>query len=115
MARMLDVLDRIRDLETDLQHEVTAAQQRWHYKIETGRVRFEEAVQRRHKALKMSLAQFLRESSIPALLTAPMTATRRATSTSCRCCGNHSRNTPITNSGVRRRIFEDAKVQPVPK
>ena len=72
MARMLDVLDRIRDLETDLQHEVTAAQQRWHYKIETGRVRFEEAVHRRHKALKMSLAQFLRESSIPALLTAPM-------------------------------------------
>ena len=72
MARMLDVLDRIRDLETDLQHEVTAAQQRWHYKIETGRVRFEEAVQRRHKALKMSLAQFLRESSIPALLTVPI-------------------------------------------
>ena len=72
MARMLDVLDRIRDLETDLQHEVTAAQQRWHYKIDTGRIRFEEAVHRRHKALKMSLAQFLRESSIPALLTAPM-------------------------------------------
>jgi hypothetical protein len=72
MPRMLDVLDRIRDLETDLEHEVTAAQKRWHYRIETGRIRFEEAVHRRHKALKMSLAQFLRESSIPALLTAPV-------------------------------------------
>ena len=72
MARMLDVLDRLRDLETDLEHEVAAAQHRWHYKIETGRIRFEEAVHRRHKALKMSLAQFLRESSIPALLTAPI-------------------------------------------
>jgi hypothetical protein len=72
MPRMLDVLDRIRDLETDLEREVAAAQERWHYKIETGKIRFEEAVHRRHKALKMSLAQFLNESSIPCLLTAPM-------------------------------------------
>jgi hypothetical protein len=72
MSRMLDVLDRLRDLETDLEREVAAAQQRWHYKIDTGKIRFEEAVQRRNKALKTSLAQFLRESSIPSLLTAPV-------------------------------------------
>src|ERR1700681_4839044 len=72
MSRMLDVLDRLRDLETDLEREVAAAQQRWHYKIDTGKIRFEEAVQRRNKALKMSIAQFLRESSIPSMLTAPV-------------------------------------------
>jgi hypothetical protein len=72
MPRMLDVLDRIRDLETDLEREVAAAQQRWHYRIDAGRIRFEEAVHRQHKALKTSLAQFLRESSIPSLLTAPV-------------------------------------------
>src|SRR6202043_1400435 len=72
MPRMLDVLDRIRDLETDLEREVAAAQERWHYKIETGKIRFEEAVHRRHTAVKMSLAQFLREGSIFSLLTAPI-------------------------------------------
>jgi hypothetical protein len=72
MPRMLDVLDRIRELETDLEREVAAAQQRWHYSIEAGKVRFEEAMHRRHLALKMSVAQFLRESSIPFLLTAPV-------------------------------------------
>src|SRR5712691_2173121 len=70
MPRMLDVLDRIRALEVDLEQEVAAAQKRWHYKVEAGRIRFEEAAHRRNKALKTSLRQFLRESSIPFLLTA---------------------------------------------
>ncbi len=38
--------------------------------VHAGRIRFEEAVHRRHKALKTSVVQFLRESSIPFLLTA---------------------------------------------
>ena len=71
MPRMFDVLDRIRALEIDLEQEVAAAQKQWRYKVDAGRIRFEEAVHRRHKGLKTSLRQFLSESSIPFLLTAP--------------------------------------------
>src|SRR5436309_1557038 len=72
MTRMLDVLDRIRALETELEAEFAAAQKTWHYRVDAGRIRFEEAAHRRHKVLKTSVAQFLRESSIPFLLTAPV-------------------------------------------
>src|SRR3979409_1902442 len=72
MPRMFDVLDPIRQLETELEQEIAAAQKQWHYRIDAGRVRFEEAVHRRHKALKQSVAQFLRESSIPSVLTGPV-------------------------------------------
>jgi hypothetical protein len=40
--------------------------------IEAGRVRFEHEVRRAHRRLKQSIPRFLRESSIPNLLTAPM-------------------------------------------
>jgi hypothetical protein len=72
MARMLDVLDRIRDLETELEHEIAAAQKQWHYRIDRGRVRFEEAVHRRHKAMKTSIRRYLQESYLPSILTAPV-------------------------------------------
>jgi hypothetical protein len=72
MTRMLDVLDRIRALEAELEGEFAAAQKQWHFRVDAGRIRFEETVHRRHKALKMSVAQFLRESSIPCMLTAPV-------------------------------------------
>jgi hypothetical protein len=32
MPRMLDVLDRIRDLETELEHEIAERQKHWHYR-----------------------------------------------------------------------------------
>ena len=72
MARMLDVLDRIRDLEAELEQEIAASQKQWQYKVESGRVRFEEAVHRRHKALKTSIRRYLQESYIPSLLSAPI-------------------------------------------
>lgn len=34
MHRMVEVMDRIRELEADLEREVAAAQQRWHYRVE---------------------------------------------------------------------------------
>lgn len=72
MSRMLEILDRMRELETDLEHEVAAAQQRWHYTIEAGKLRFEAGVHRRHKLMKTSIARYLRESDIPSLLSAPL-------------------------------------------
>jgi hypothetical protein len=72
MARMLEILDRIRELEADLEREVAAAQERWQYKLETGKVRFEKEVRRRHRRMKTSIGRFLRESDLPSLLSAPI-------------------------------------------
>jgi hypothetical protein len=72
MARMLDVLDRIRDLETELESEIDAAQKQWQYRIESGRVWFEAGVHRRHKALKMSIRRYLQQSYIPSIVSAPI-------------------------------------------
>jgi hypothetical protein len=69
---MLEVLDRIRELETDLEHEVAAAQHQWHYRVESGRVRFEAKVRRRHLELKTSIRRYLRESYFPSVLSAPI-------------------------------------------
>lgn len=72
MSRMLDVLDRIRELETELEDEIISAQKRWQYTVEAGKVRFEDAVQRRHTQLKTTIRRFLRESSLPNLLISPI-------------------------------------------
>ena len=72
MTRMLEVLERMRELEADLEHEVEAAQQRWHYRFEAGKLRFEAEVHRRHQILKTSIARYLRESDVPSMLSAPL-------------------------------------------
>ena len=72
MSRMLEVLDQIRELEADLEREVAAAQKRWHYKVESGKVRFEAEVRRRHRQTKTSILRYLRESYLPSALSAPI-------------------------------------------
>jgi hypothetical protein len=72
MFQRLSVLDRIRELEIELEQEIAEAEKRWHYTVEAGRVRFEETVHRRHKELKTSIRRYLRESYLPTLLTAPI-------------------------------------------
>jgi hypothetical protein len=69
---MLEVLDRLRALESDLEREVQAAQERWHYRIESGKVRFETEMHRQHRRMRTSVRRFLRESYLPSLLTAPV-------------------------------------------
>jgi hypothetical protein len=72
MARMLEIMDRIRELEADLEREVAAAQERWHYRFEAGKVRFEKEVYRRHRQMKTSIARFLRESDLLSTFSAPI-------------------------------------------
>lgn len=72
MSRMIEVLDRFRELEADLEREVAAAQERWHYKVESGRVRFEAEVRKRHLLVKTSIHRYLRESYVPSVLSAPI-------------------------------------------
>jgi len=73
MASHLDeLLNGISRLERDVETELDRAGIQWRYHLEAGRVRFEREVRLAHRRLKQGLFRFLRESSIPNLLTAPV-------------------------------------------
>ena len=67
-----ELLERIVTLEKELEIELDRARSRWRYRIDAGRVRFERETRQAHQRLKKSIPRFLRESSIPNLLTAPL-------------------------------------------
>ena len=67
-----DLLNGIASLERDVERELDRARGQWRYRVEAGRVRFEREVRLAHRRLKQSVLRFLRESSIPNLLTAPV-------------------------------------------
>ncbi len=71
-SRIDDLLEHIARLERELEAEVDERRARWRYRIEAGRIRFEREVHLAHRRLKQSVPRFLRESSIPNLLTAPL-------------------------------------------
>ncbi len=71
-SRIDDLLEHIARLERELEAEVDERRARWRYRIEAGRIRFEREVRLAHRRLKQSVPRFLRESSIPNLLTAPL-------------------------------------------
>ena len=71
-SRIDDILERITTLERELEVEFAQAQARWRYRFDAGKVRFERDVAAAHARLRQTVPRFLRESSIPALLTAPV-------------------------------------------
>jgi hypothetical protein len=71
-SRIDDILAHIAALEHELEAEFARAQSRWRYRFDAGRVRFEHDVAAAHARLRQTVPRFLRESSIPALLTAPV-------------------------------------------
>lgn len=71
-SRIDDLLEHIATLERELEAELNRARAQWRYRIEAGRIRFEHDVRVAHHRLKQSIPRFLRESSIPNLLTAPL-------------------------------------------
>lgn len=73
MATRIDELfEHIARLERELEVELNRVRTRWRYRIESGRVRFEREVRVAHQRFKQSILRFLRESSVPNLLTAPL-------------------------------------------
>ena len=71
-SRIDELVDHIATLERELEAEVERRRDQWRYRIEAGRVRFAHEVHLAHRRLKQSIPRFLRESSIPNLLTAPL-------------------------------------------
>ena len=67
-----DLVRRIAELERELEGEFGRARERWRYRIEKGRVRFEHDARMAHRRLKQSIPKFIRESSPANLLTAPI-------------------------------------------
>ena len=71
-SRIDDLLERITQLEREVEIELDRARAEWRYRIEAGRVRFERDVRLAHDRLKQSIPAFIRESSPLNLLTAPI-------------------------------------------
>jgi len=71
-SRVDDLRDHIARLERALEMELMEARERWRYRIEAGRVRFEHDVHLAHERLKQSIPAFIRESDPVNLLTAPV-------------------------------------------
>lgn len=71
-SRVDDLLERIGTLERELEGELNRARADWRYRIEKGRVRFEQGARDAHRRFRQGLLRFLRESYIPSVLTAPV-------------------------------------------
>lgn len=71
-SRLDDLLAGMARLEREVESEVDSARSRWRYRLEEGRVRFEREVRVAHRRLKKTILGYLRESSIPNMLTAPV-------------------------------------------
>jgi hypothetical protein len=71
-SRIDDLLEHIARLEHELETELNGARDRWRYRLDAGRVRFEREARLAHRRAKQSIPRFLRESSVSTLLTAPL-------------------------------------------
>jgi hypothetical protein len=67
-----DLLARAALLEREVEAELNRTRDEWHYRVVEGRVHFELDVHLAHKRLRQSIPRFLRESSLLAVLTAPV-------------------------------------------
>ncbi len=71
-TRLREIVEHMRTLELQLEHEWHVARDKWGYRFDARRVRFDPAVRERHRQLKRSILQFLRESDPLHFLTAPV-------------------------------------------
>jgi hypothetical protein len=71
-SRIDDLMEHMAQLERELEYELNRTRAEWHYRIVAGRIRFERQAHQAHKRLKQRIRTFLRESSIPNALTAPL-------------------------------------------
>ncbi len=73
MSRRRDVLlARIAELEREVEAELNDARGRWRYRVEARRVHFERDMRAAHRRMKQGVLGFLRRSTVPTLLTAPL-------------------------------------------
>jgi hypothetical protein len=66
------ILSRIRDLQEEMEEEFRRRRERFRYRFEGGRVVFETEVKKQHRALRVRLSTFLRQTRPLTVLTAPV-------------------------------------------
>jgi hypothetical protein len=67
-----DLLERLAQLEQEIETELNQARDRWRYRLVAGRIRFERDARRAHALLRQSIPAFLRDASLLTVLTAPV-------------------------------------------
>ncbi len=70
--RLDDLLARMAVLEREVELELNEARGRWHYRLEHGRVSFEQEVRAAHRQVREGLLRFLRQSRLLSVVTAPV-------------------------------------------
>ena len=71
MNRLQELVEQIRKLEKELYAEIQKKQDEFYYRIKGRRVYFEEATRQYHKTLVIRIRTYLRQSSLPNLISAP--------------------------------------------
>ena len=71
-TRLRHILEHMRELERQMERELTVARDEWGYRFEAKRIRFEPDVALRHRQLKQSIPRFLRDGSWFNLATTPI-------------------------------------------
>ena len=66
------LLDKVQELEREMENEFEEQRQRFHYTVEEKRIRFEAAVLQQHRELRTGIARFVRESGLVHVLFAPV-------------------------------------------
>jgi hypothetical protein len=66
------LLDKIKVLERELLQEMEIKQRKFYYEIKRNRVRFEKDVKAQHRLLVKKIRQYLREATLPTILTVPV-------------------------------------------
>jgi hypothetical protein len=72
LTRLEELLEEIRKLQDRVAEEVSHESREFGYRIQQGRVYFEEEVARRHRRMAMRLRSYLAQSSLLAMITAPV-------------------------------------------
>ena len=63
---------RLREAEAELAREAAEQQRRWRYRMDRGRVWFEEEARRAHRRLRQSIPAYIREGKVLSLITSPV-------------------------------------------
>lgn len=72
MSRSTDtLLERIRDLQNELEQEFARRRAQFRYRLENNRVVFEEGMRRKHREFRVRLSTFLRNTRPMVVLSAP--------------------------------------------
>ncbi len=65
-------VERLHEVETDLEHEVEKRRRRWHHRVSRGRLWFNQELRAQHRRLRQSIPDYIREADRLSLLTAPI-------------------------------------------